>query len=95
MAQSEAPEGYPDSPPDETAPPGPPLPLEAADRELAEEGEIEAIGPPPGDDVLEDRLADAPDADQLAAIELGDGGSRPEDAPNFEDNLAEWSRERQ
>ncbi len=93
MAQDDAPEGYPDSPPEELTPVQPELSLDAADRDLAEEGEVTAPGAPPAAADLEDTLADSPDVDQLAAAELGDRGSRPEDAANFEDNAAEWSRQ--
>jgi hypothetical protein len=87
-------EGYPDSPREELIPEQPPLPLDVADHELAAEGEVTPPGaaPDPGD--REEAFGDSPDADQLAAIEIGDQGSRPEDAANFEDNAAEWSRER-
>ncbi len=94
MANSDIPEGYPDSPADETTPSQPPLPLEAADRELEEEGEVTPQGSAPDLGDREDAFNDAPDADQLAAIEVGNQGSRPGDAPNFADNAAEWSRER-
>jgi hypothetical protein len=94
VAENDIPEGYPDSPADELTPEQPPISLESADRELRDEGEVAPPGaaPDPGD--REEALADSPDADQLAALEVGDHGSRPEDAANFEDNAAEWSRER-
>jgi hypothetical protein len=94
MTENSVPEGYPDSPPEELTPEQPPLPLDVADHEREEEGEVTPSGaaPDPGD--REEAFSDSPDADQLAAIELGDQGSRPEDAANFEDNAAEWSRER-
>ena len=87
-------EGYPDSPPDELRPERTPESLEDADREAGGEGEVEPEGAPPETGDREEALADAPDADQLAAMELGGQGSRPEDAANFEDNAADWSRER-
>jgi hypothetical protein len=94
VAENDVPEGYPDSPPDELTPEQAELSLESADRELRDEGEVAPPGaaPDPGD--REEALGDAPDADQLAALEVGDQGSRPEDAANFEDNSADWSRER-
>ena len=94
MADSEFLDGYPDSPREETTPVEPPESLEEADRELESEGEGSPAGaaPDPGD--REEAFNDAPDADQLAALEVGNQGSRPEDAANFEDNAAEWSRER-
>jgi len=95
VAQDDVPEGYPDSPADELTPLEPTLSLEFGDREREEEGEVTPPGAGPSEDGPdEDRLAGSPDADQLAAIELGGGGSRRGDAPNFEDNAAEWSRER-
>ena len=95
MAESDVPEGYPDSPIEETTQFEPPISLESADREVEEEGEVEPRGAaPPQDEVPDDDFADAPDVDQLAAAELGNTGSRPEDAANFEDNAAEWSRRR-
>jgi hypothetical protein len=48
--------------------------------------------PDPGD--RDETFNDVHDADQLAAVEIGNSGSRPEDAANFEDNAAEWSREK-
>jgi hypothetical protein len=87
-------DGYPDSPPEETMPTQPELSLEEADRELEEEAEVSPRGAAPDLGDREDAFSDAPDADQLAAVEVGDQGSRPEDAANFEDNSAEWSRER-
>lgn len=94
MAENDVPQGYPDSPPEELTPEQPPLSLEDADREVREEGEVTPPGqaPEPGD--REEAFGDSLDADQLAAIEVGGQGSRPEDAANFEDNAAEWSRER-
>jgi hypothetical protein len=95
VAETDIPEGYPDSPADELTPMEPPISLERGDRELEEEGEVTPRGAAPTDDTPdEDRLADSPDADQLASVEMGQGGSRREDAPNFEDNAAEWSRQR-
>jgi hypothetical protein len=94
VAESDIPEGYPDSPPDETTPSEPPESLEDADRELEEEGEVSPRGAQPDLGDREDAFNDAPDADQLAEAEVGSHGSRPEDAANFEDNAAEWSRER-
>jgi hypothetical protein len=94
VPQSDIPEGYPDSPPDELTPEEEPEPLEDADRELAGEGEVSPPGAAPDLGDREDAFNDAPDADQLAAAEVGNQGSRPEDAANFEDNAAEWSRER-
>ncbi len=94
MAESDIPQGYPDSPPDELTPEEAPESLEDADRELADEGEVSAPGAAPDLGDREDAFNDAPDADQLAAVEVGNQGSRPEDAANFEDNAAEWSRER-
>lgn len=94
MADDQVPEGYPDSPPEETTPSEPPLSLESADRELEAEGEVSPDGAPPETDDREDAFNDAPDADRLAAAEVGSHGSRPQDAPNFEDNAAEWSRQR-
>ncbi len=94
MSQDDEPEGYPDSPREELRPQQPPVSLELADRGIAGEGEVLPGGAQPPPDDLEDALADAPDVDQLAAAELGDHGSRPEDAANFEDNAAEWSRDR-
>ncbi len=94
MSQDDVPEGYPDSPREELRPQQPPVSLDLADRGIAGEGEVTPAGAPPPADDLEDALADSPDADQLAAAELGDQGSRPQDAANFEDNAAEWSRER-
>jgi hypothetical protein len=91
---NQIPEGYPDSPPEETTPEQLPISLESADRELEEGGEVSPAGAAPEPDDREDALSDAPDADQLAAAEVGGHGSRPEDAANFEDNAAEWSRER-
>jgi hypothetical protein len=93
MAANDIPEGYPDSPAEETTPDQPSISLESADRESEDEGEVspEGAAPEPGD--REDAFADAPDADQLAAAEVGGQGSRPEDAANFEDNAADWSRE--
>lgn len=94
-ATDDVPEGYPDSPADETTPDQPALSLEVADREAEGEDEVNPEGAAPaGDTADEDRFADSPDVDQLAAIELGNRGSRPEDAANFEDNAADWSRER-
>lgn len=94
MADNDIPEGYPDSPREETTPEQPPVSLDSADRELEAEGEVSPGGaaPDPGD--REDAFNDAPDADQLAAAEVGSHGSKPQDAANFEDNAAEWSRER-
>lgn len=88
------PEGYPDSPREETTPEQPPVSLDSADREIEDEGEVRPQGaaPDPGD--RGDAFNDAHDADQLAAAEVGSHGSQPEDAANFEDNAAEWSRER-
>jgi hypothetical protein len=94
MAENDIPEGYPDSPPDETTPEQPPISLESADRESEDEGEVTPQGAAPEAGDREDAFLDAPDADQLAAAEVGSHGSRPEDAANFEDNAAEWSRER-
>jgi hypothetical protein len=95
VTESDVPPGYPSSPADELTPLEPPLPLERGDRELEKEGDVTPPGSaPPPDSPDEDRLADSPDADQLAATEVGGGGSAPGDAPNFEDNSAEWSRER-
>lgn len=94
MTQDDVPDGYPDSPADELEPEQPPLSLEEGDRELRDENEVSAPGAAPDRGDREEELADAPDADQLAALEVGDQGSRPEDAANFEDNAAEWSRER-
>jgi hypothetical protein len=93
VAESDIPEGYPDSPPEETTPPEPPVSLESADRELEDEGEVSPRGSAPDLGDREDAFNDAPDADQLAEAEVGSHGSRPEDAANFEDNAAEWSRE--
>ncbi len=94
MAENDIPEGYPDSPTDELTPEQPAVSLDSADRERGDEGEVgpEGAAPDPGD--REDALGDSPDADQLAALEVGDQGSRPEDAANFQDNAADWSRER-
>jgi hypothetical protein len=94
VANTDIPEGYPDSPPDETTPSEPPISLESADRALEDEGEVSPKGaaPDPGD--RDETLNDVHDADQLAAVEIGNSGSRPEDAANFEDNAAEWSREK-
>lgn len=94
MAENNVPEGYPDSPPEELTTEQPELSLESADREIGDEGEVSPPGaaPEPGD--REEEFANAPDVDQLAALEVGDQGSRPEDAANFEDNAAEWSRQR-
>jgi hypothetical protein len=94
VADNDIPEGYPDSPRDETTPEQPLVSLDSADRELEDEGEVrpEGAAPDPGD--REDAFNDAPDADQLAAAEVGNQGSQPEDAANFEDNAAAWSRER-
>ncbi len=94
MAETDIPEGYPDSPPEETAPPAPAESLEEADRELEDEGEVAPQGAQPDLGDREDAFNDAPDADQLAAAEVGNQGSRPEDSANFEDNAAEWSRQR-
>jgi hypothetical protein len=95
MADSDIPAGYPDSPPDETTPPGPPISLELADHELEEEDVVEPEGAAPPDSIeREDAFGDAPDADELAALELGNAGARHEDAANFRDNAAAWSRER-
>ncbi len=94
MAEDDVTEGYPDSRREELTPLQPELSLEVADRALAGEGEVAAPGAAPPSDDLEDAFADSPDVDQLAAAELGDRGSRPEDSANFEDNTAEWSRER-
>jgi hypothetical protein len=94
VAKTDVPEGYPDSPPEETTPPEPPESLEEADRELEDEGEVSPRGAQPDLGDREEAFNDAPDADQLAALEVGNQGSRPEDAANFEDNAAEWSRER-
>jgi hypothetical protein len=94
MTDNDVLEGYPDSPPEETTPEQPAISLESADRESEEEGEVSPQGAAPEADDREDSFNDAPDADQLAAAEVGSHGSRPEDAANFEDNAAEWSRER-
>ncbi|MDQ6855963.1 MAG: hypothetical protein M3Z57_02665 [Candidatus Dormibacteraeota bacterium] len=94
MAERDIPEGYPDSAREDTTPPGPVESLEDADRELESEGEVSPQGAQPDLGDSEDAFSDAPDADQLAALEVGNQGSRPEDAANFEDNAAEWSRER-
>lgn len=97
MAENDdIPDGYPDSPPDELQAPGAPLSLDAADRELESEDLVEPTGAhPAGTADEDDALFDAPDADVLAALELGNAGSRPPDRANFEDNAAEWSRERE
>jgi hypothetical protein len=94
VADSDIPEGYPDSPLEETTETEPPVSLESADRELEDEGEVSPPGAAPDLGDREDAFNDAPDADQLAETEVGSHGSRPEDAANFEDNAAEWSRER-
>jgi hypothetical protein len=94
VPQSDIPEGYPDSPSEETIPPEPPQSLEDADRELEAEGEVSPPGAQPDLGDREDAFNDAPDADQLAAAEVGNQGSSHEDRANFEDNAAEWSRER-
>jgi hypothetical protein len=94
VAENEVPDGYPDSPADELTPEQPELSLESADRELADEGEVGPPGAPPDTGDREEAFGDSPDADQLAALEVGDQGSRPEDAANFEDSAAEWSRDR-
>jgi hypothetical protein len=94
VADRDIPEGYPDSPSEETTPSQPPESLEEADRELEGEGEVGPTGAQPDLGDREDAFNDAPDADQLAAAEVGNQGSGPEDAPNFEDNAAEWSRQR-
>ncbi len=94
MADSDVPEGYPDSPPEETRPFQPPLSLESADREVEDEGEVSPRGAAPDLGDREDAFNDSPDADQLAEAEVGSHGSRHEDAANFEDNAAEWSREK-
>ena len=87
-------EGYPDSPPEELTPAQPEVSLDSADLELRDEGMVSPPGAAPERDDREEPFGDAPDVDQLAALEVGDQGSQPEDAANFEDNLAEWSRER-
>ncbi|MDQ2960309.1 MAG: hypothetical protein M3R48_04575 [Candidatus Dormibacteraeota bacterium] len=95
MAEQDIPEGYPDSAPEDLEPDAPALTLEEAEREVEAEHEVSPDGAPPPDSTeREDRFGDSPDVDQLAAQELGNGGSRPEDAANFADNAAEWSRER-
>ncbi|MGH7721867.1 MAG: hypothetical protein ACRENL_03385 [Candidatus Dormibacteria bacterium] len=94
MAEHDIPEGYPDSPSEETTPAEPAISLESADRESEEEGEVSPAGAAPEAGDREDAFADSPDADQLAAAELTGPGSRPEDAANFEDNAADWSRRR-
>jgi hypothetical protein len=95
VAEDDVPEGYPDSPEEELTPLEPMLSLEFADRELEEEGEVSPRGAAPAEDGPDaDRLADSPDADQLAAVERGKSGSGRQDAANFQDNAAEWSRER-
>ena len=95
MSTDDVPEGYPDSSVDDLTPEGPALSLEDAEREIEDESTVTPDGQEPPDSVSrEDRFGDSPDADQLAAAELGNAGSRPEDAANFADNSAEWSRER-
>ena len=103
MTTTPADDGYPDSAPEDLVPVEPPVGLDDAEREEEEEGRAgrEERGVRSRDErgetadtPDEDRLADSPDADQLAAAELGGAGSRPEDAANFDDNAAAWSRER-
>ena len=103
MATTPSNDGYPDSAPEDLVPVEPPIGLDDAELEAEEEGRAdrEERGASSRDErgatddtQDEDRLADSPDVDQLAAAELGTGGARPEDAANFDDNAAEWSRER-
>ena len=103
MATTPTDDGYPDSAPEDLVPIEPPIGLDDAEREEEEEGRADREergvrgrderGETAGSQD-EDRLADSPDADQLAAAEINSGGSRPEDAANFDDNAAAWSRER-
>jgi hypothetical protein len=94
MTSNDIPEGYPDSPPEETIPPEPPISLDLADHELELEGEVEPRGAAPEADESDDAFSDVHDADELAQLELGRSSPRPPDKPNFNDNAAEWSRER-
>ena len=103
MANQPTEDGYPDSAPEDLVPVEPPIGLDDAELEEEEEGragrEERGVRARDGrgavdDEQDADRLADSPDVDQLAATELGNGGSRPVDAANFGDNAAAWSRER-
>lgn len=94
MADDPTEDGYPDSPADELTPEEPAVSLEEADRVIAQEDQPGPPGAGPAEDEPGDELFDAPDVDQLAAIEMGSRGSHPVDAPNFEDNEAEWSKDR-
>ena len=94
-------DGYPDSPPEDLVPDEPDVSLGDADREQSDEGraDVEERGGidergATDDSEDEDRLGDSPDADQLAAAEYSNGGSRSEDQANFDDNSAAWSRDR-
>lgn len=95
MTGSDDLDGYPDSPAEELRPEHPPTSLEEADREREAEDTVTPQGAPPPDALQrEDEFNDQPDADQLGVNEYGNAGNRPGDAANFEDNAAEWSRER-
>lgn len=101
MANEPTEDGYPDSAPEDLVPDEPDVSYDDAEREERDEGRApreerggvtERGATDDGED--EDRLGDSPDADQLAAAEYSNGGSRPEDEANFGDNAAAWSRER-
>jgi hypothetical protein len=97
MAEPE--DGYPDSPPEDLDP-GPDQfeSLDDADRELGEEHRFEPEGRrPEGSLEDEDQRLDAHDADDLANSQWTPqilGGKPRVDEPNFNDNEADWSRDR-
>jgi hypothetical protein len=91
--------GYPDSDPSDLDP-GPDEfeSLEDADRETEAEGEVGRRGRrPQGSIDDEDARGDPHDADELAdtqAVPHLGGGRGRQDRPNFNDNVADWSREK-
>src|ERR1700737_560405 len=92
-------EGYPDSPAEDLDP-GPDVigSLDEADREMSSEHRHELPGRrPEGSPEEEDQRLDAHDADDLANTQWTPhvmGGASPVDQPNFNDNEANWSRDR-
>jgi hypothetical protein len=94
---ADAQDGYPDSPAEDLDP-GPDVieSLVDADREVVGEHRHELEGRrPEGSIEEEDARTDAHDVDDLANTQATShlGGGGPADAPNFNDNEAEWSRE--
>ena len=91
-------QGYPPSPPGDLDPgPAQVESLEDADIEREREDHFEPEGRrPEGSPEDEDRRLDAHDAEEVADTQSRDhlgGGRGPQDRPNFNDNVAEWSRE--